>query len=466
MGDAGSVGSMPKITSEEWQSKLEANRKLRNQYKEDPSKLSEEDQMRAMVLVQRDERKARQQKDKTKKGKVFVPPVFAPSAAAAAAAAPEPAAAAAAAPAAGGDSKITPAEWKEKLEANRKLRIQYTEDPSKLTEDEKTRAMVLLQRDQRKVRQQADKKKKKVTEVPQEFALPSHARSQPAAAKADAAPGAVTPAVPAGTGWQGIRKAAILAAKLPKGSISVHEKLREPIEPPGGYPVGDPRKEFAESLRHAIMDKKRAKREDKAGQSFKSQNEMGWAPQLSGSKLEQQQDLRSRLKSDPSSLSAAEKERAELLVARDERKAGKKAKRLDHRAKRELAANGGVPVTDADKSLAKKWSGGEAFSDKMAAAAAARLKKGLKRGDWECPKCKNNNFARRDKCLKCDEPVPTEHSRWASLGSKEFEDHDAKYWEDKQKEVLEKEIEGTLWDCKQCGIGQFLYIKRRFLNGK
>ena len=308
--------------------------------------------------------------------------------------------------------------------------------------------------------------------MPQEFALPP---------KADAAP------APAAAGGD-----SAAAAKVP-GKKQVHEKLREPIEPDGGYPVGDPRKEWAESLRHAIMDKKRAKREDKAGQSFKSQNEMGWAPQLSGSKLDQQQDLRARLKSDPSSLSAVEKERAELLVARDERKAEKKTKRAEHRARRD-AANGIVPASDADKSLAKKWG----FSEKMAAAAAARLKKGLKRGDWECPKCKNNNFARRDKCLKCDEPVPTEHSRWASLGSKEFEDHDAKYWEDKQKEVrfdvvwvtfgalfgafsslltfvlvskfapqhlaataetdgeksdlAASEVKGTLWDCKKCGV--------------
>ena len=57
-------------------------------------------------------------------------------------------------------AKISPDEWKARLEANRRLRVQYAEDPSKLTEDEKTRAMVLLQRDQRKVRQQQEKKKR------------------------------------------------------------------------------------------------------------------------------------------------------------------------------------------------------------------------------------------------------------------------------------------------------------------
>ncbi|HIG03068.1 MAG TPA: hypothetical protein EYQ53_01605 [Candidatus Poseidoniales archaeon] len=30
----------------------------------------------------------------------------------------------------------------------------------------------------------------------------------------------------------------------------------------------------------------------------------------------------------------------------------------------------------------------------------------VKPGDWECPKCKNNNFARRDECNRCESPRP------------------------------------------------------------
>lgn len=332
-------------------------------------------------------------------------------------------------------SKITPEEWKARLESNRKLRVQYTEDPSKLTEDEKTRAMVLLQRDQRKVRQQQDKKKQQKS-------------------KKDQQPAASTPMVSSNeTSAPPFAKAA---------DQTVHEKLREPIEPEGGYADDDPRKEWAESLRDAIAEKKRRKREERG---FKTKTEMGWAPQLKGKKLEEQQELRSRFAADPNSLSAAERERAEMLLARDARKRTKKAQLAEQRAKREAAKADGAAPTDAQKSLAKKWG----FSEKMAAVAAARLKKGLKRGDWECPKCKNNNFARRDKCLKCDQPVPSDHSRWASFGSKEFEHHDEEFWQAKQKEHLERTgvaveeathdsnpEEGqpsNLWNCKKCGIG-------------
>lgn len=318
------------------------------------------------------------------------------------------------------------------------MQVQYAEDPSKLTEDEKTRAMVLLQRDQRKVRQQQEKKKKMKGKEDK----PSIAKPQESDSK----------------------------SQVPKAASQTHEKLREPIEPEGGYADDDPRKEWADSLRDAIAEKKRRKREERG---FKTKAEMGWAPQLKGTKLEEQQALRERLSSDPNALSAAERERAEVLVARDERKRAKKAQRAEQRAKREAAAKNGIEATDADKSLAKKWG----FSAKMAAAAATRLKKGLKRGDWECPKCKNKNFARRDKCLKCEEPVPSDHSRWASFGSKEFEHHDEQFWKEKQKEHLErtgvaadKELEAQqdsdLWHCKKCGIGNALGSSVCFRCGK
>eukprot|EP01043_Picozoa_sp_COSAG02_P023163 COSAG02_NODE_1229_length_13775_cov_35.321512_9_plen_595_part_00 len=344
-------------------------------------------------------------------------------------------------------SKITPEEWKARLEANRKLRVQYAEDPSKLTEDEKTRAMVLLQRDQRKVRQQQEKKKQ----------TKSKAQEQVQAV-------AAAPQVSRGD-----------IAAPPKASKQTHETLREPIEPEGGYADDDPRKEWADSLRDAIAEKKRRKREERG---FKTKAEMGWAPQLKGKKLEEQQDIRARFAADPQSLSAAERERAEVLLARDARKRTKKAQRIEQRAKREAAKTGGVVPTDAQKSLAKKWG----FSEKMAAAASDRLKKGLKRGDWECPKCSNKNFARRDKCLKCDEPVPSDHSRWASFGSKEFEHHDEQFWQAKQKEHLEStgaavdEAEnsskpeeaqaGNLWNCKKCGIGNADTVSVCFRCGK
>ena len=311
--------------------------------------------------------------------------------------------------------------------------------------------MVLLQRDQRKVRMQQEKKKKgKEAKL---FAPP-----------AGASAGAPTAAADSGD-----------ASAPSKGAKQVHETLRERIEPEGGYADDDPRKEWAASLRDAIIEKKRLKREERG---FKTKGEMAWAPQLKGAKLEEQQSLRDRLGKDPDSLTAAERERAELLVARDARKRMKKAQRAEQRAKREAAANGGVPPTDSQISLARKWG----FSEKMAAAAAARLKKGLKRGDWECPKCKNKNFARRDKCLKCDESVPTDHSRWASLGSKEFEDHDAHYWEEKQKEhlkqtgvaadAIEPKSDQTagqhsdLWHCKKCGIGNAESVTVCFRCGK
>lgn len=342
-------------------------------------------------------------------------------------------------------SKMTPEEWKTRLEANRKLRVQYAEDPSKLTEDEKTRAMVLLQRDQRKVRQQQEKKKQtnSKAEVPPVAAAPQLSGSDTSAP--------------------------------PKASTQTHETLREPIEPEGGYADDDPRKEWADSLRDAIAEKKRRKREERG---FKTKAEMAWAPQLKGKKLEEQQDLRARFAADPDSLTAAERERAEVLLARDARKRTKKAQQVELRAKREAAKDGGVAPTDAQKSLAKKWG----FSEKMAAAASDRLKKGLKRGDWECPKCNNKNFARRDKCLKCDEPVPSDHSRWASFGSKEFEHHDEQFWQAKQKEHLERtgvalgelastskpqEVPaGNLWNCKKCGIGNADTVNVCFRCGK
>lgn len=340
--------------------------------------------------------------------------------------------------------KISPEEWKARLEANRKLRLQYAEDPSKLTEDEKTRAMVLLQRDQRKVRQQQEKKKQMKNKAASRTAaiVPQSSGGEPSAAPA---------------------------------ANQMQEKLRDPIEPEGGYADDDPRKEWAESLRDAIAEKKRRARQERG---FKTKAEMGWAPQLKGQKLEEQQTLRERFAKDPDALTAAERARAEVLLARDARKRTKKAQRAEQRAKRAAAANGDVAPTDAQKSLAKKWG----FSEKMAAAASDRLKKGLKRGDWECPKCKNKNFARRDKCLKCNEPVPSDHSRWASFGSKEFEHHDEQFWKAKQKEHLERtgvpldaaadnstseeKPASNLWHCKKCGIGNADAVSVCFRCGK
>jgi len=308
------------------------------------------------------------------------------------------------------DAKITPAEWKERLEVNRQLRTRFSQDPDSLTEEEKMRALVLLQRDQRKARRQQDKKSGHAAGRQQGQQTPADKPAGPAA---------------------------------PRAASSSTE--------PAGYPADDPRNEYAASLRDAISEKKRQQRLDRG---FKTKREMGWAPQADASKLEQQRDLRARFRADPAALSAEERSRAEILLARDARKVEKREKRAKVLAERSAAVA-------SSQTLAKKWG----FSEKMAAVAASRLKKGLKRGDWECPKCKNKNFARRTKCLKCDEPVPQEHSRWASLGSKEFENQDKEFWADKQKAAI-GEADASCWDCAGCGIGNAAGVTVCFRCGK
>ena len=43
----------------------------------------------------------------------------------------------------------------------------------------------------------------------------------------------------------------------------------------------------------------------------------------------------------------------------------------------------------------------------------------MKPGDWNCPKCKNHNFAKRDVCNRCDtrKPVAGKGSRKTPEGS-------------------------------------------------
>ena len=240
---------MPDAADDAELARKEANRLLRIQYTTDPSKLSEDEQTRAMVLLQRDARKLRQQ-----------------SSAISGKAGPGGIKTMVIGPASGhllrqkqreskedsATPRETPSEtvptppglstaevevWKKKSEANRVLRERYVRDPSSLSEDEIAKALVLLQRDQRKLRQAAKAKKENVNKI----------------ATAD------------------------------------------------GRMAGD-----------AKASMEAAKKAPREGSS--------WAPQADASAIRQNELLRVKLSEAPNSLSDVDRERAEILLKRDQRR--------------------------------------------------------------------------------------------------------------------------------------------------
>jgi hypothetical protein len=339
----------------EWQARKEANRKLRMAYTTDPSSLTEEQQARAMTLLQRDARKLRQQRDKALGGggskgpnafltrAVLRPVVVGPASGhvlrqqkrgkgqlggsgSAGANTPNTKGAPATTPPASpvppasevpsGLSEEEVAAWKARSEKNRLLRQRYAQDPSSLSEEEQAKALVLLQRDQRKLRQAAKKKKD----------------SKGAAAAAAAAGGV--------TGQQQQQQAGTAA---------------------GG------------------------------GQAVLPREGSAWQPQADVATVRANMELRERYRSEPTSLSAQELERARVLLRRDEKKRAKKqrlkagiAKHRERSGQLPLSGGpgGGIKATAEQMALARKWG----IAEKLAAAGVGRLKKGLKRGDWECPK--------------------------------------------------------------------------------
>eukprot|EP01052_Picozoa_sp_SAG31_P051622 SAG31_NODE_12347_length_948_cov_1.248528_1_plen_150_part_10 len=147
------------------------------------------------------------------------------------------------------------AAWRERAEKNRQLRQRFAADPQSLTEDERRRAVVLLERDQRKLRQSEQSKsdKKKITKQPQPPQQERHSKpSQPEAPDAKSAAGDAAP---------------------------------------------QQRKERGKEARHRNTDL--------------------WPAQADQEQLRMNQQLRERLRKDDETLTANERQRAQLLLQRD-----------------------------------------------------------------------------------------------------------------------------------------------------
>lgn len=359
-------------------------------------------------------------------------------------------------------------EFKARSEANRKLRMAYTSDPDSLTEDEKTRAMALLQRDKRKLRQQSEKIgkgganaiKPVVVGPASGHLLRQQKRESGKASKLVPPPAASVTLDKGGSDVPtGLTEAEMEAWKV---RSEANRMLRQRYaKDPSLLTEEEQAKALVllqrdqRKLRQSAKKKKEVAAERAArplsgdaaeaalaSKAAKPRDGSSWMPQADASTVQRNIELRTQFKSNPESLPAEQRQRAEILIKRDEKKKAKK-ERLRRGIAKHREKSGEMPdlrgkATAEQMALAKKWG----IAEKLAAAGVGRLKKGLKRGDWECSKCKNNNFAKRTECMKCGEAAPKDHDRWIT------ELKDPIYWASKEKEQLT--IGKGRWDCPRC----------------
>ncbi|HII21649.1 MAG TPA: hypothetical protein HA307_02850, partial [Candidatus Poseidoniaceae archaeon] len=84
-----------------------------------------------------------------------------------------------------------------------------------------------------------------------------------------------------------------------------------------------------------------------------------------------------------------------------------------------------------------------------------RNNRGNNGGDWECPKCNNNNFAFRQECNRCGEPRGS-HSHGQRSNDRGFQRREQRGGRFERNDRSSNRMQGD-WDCPKCHNDNFAW---------